>query len=103
MNDLNKGKLDWAFTHNKAVWANLVMLDGIERHLVTKHNVVEYAENPEIEIANDTDTLSVYKIQVRKYTRLVDLTTSDKKREELQRKLDNVKRIVKELENASIW
>lgn len=102
MNDLDKGKMDWAFKHDKAVWANLVMLDGIERHLVTKHNVVEYAENPEIEIANDQDTLSVYKVQIRKYTRLVDLTTNDEKREELQRKLDNVTRVVKELENVTL-
>lgn len=97
MNDLDKGKLDWAFTHNKAVWANLVMLDGIERHLVTKHNVVEYAENPEIEIANDQDTLTAYSQQVRKYTRLVNLTTNDEKREELERKLNNVTRVVESL------
>ncbi len=97
MNDLDKGKMDWAFKHDKAVWANLVMLDGIERHLVTKHNVVEYAENPEIEIANDQDTLSVYQVQVRKYTRLVDLATNDEKREELERKLNNVKRVVESL------
>lgn len=97
MNDLDKGKLDWAFTHNKAVWANLVMLYGIERHLVTKHNVVEYAENPEIEIANDQDTLTAYSQQVRKYTRLVDLTTNDEKRQELERKLNNVTRVVESL------
>lgn len=97
MNDLDKGKMDWAFKHDKAVWANLVMLDGIERHLVTKHNVVEYAENPEIEIANDQDTLTAYSQQVRKYTRLVDLTTNDEKREELERKLNNVTRVVESL------
>ena len=97
MNDLDKGKIDWAFKHDKAVWANLVMLDGIERHLVTKHNVVEYAENPEIEIANDQDTLTAYSQQVRKYTRLVDLTTNDEKREELERKLNNVTRVVESL------
>lgn len=97
MNDLDKGKMDWAFKHDKAVWANLVMLDGIERHLVTKHNVVEYAEKPEIEIANDQDTLTAYSQQVRKYTRLVNLTTNDEKREELERKLNNVTRVVESL------